>query len=70
MKLGFGLYRHQLTTENFRFARQCGAEWLVVHLVDYFRGRGSIDNQPVGDDAWGWAGDPHDPIWSEESHAQ
>ena len=70
MKLGFGLYRHQLTTDNFRFARQCGAEWLVVHLVDYFRGQGAADNQPVGDDAWGWAGDPHNPVWSEEFLAQ
>jgi len=23
MKLGFGLYRHQLNAEHFRFARQC-----------------------------------------------
>ena len=37
MKLGFGLYRHQLNDEHFRFARQCGATHLVVHLVDYFR---------------------------------
>lgn len=70
MKLGFGLYRHQLTEENFRFARQCGAEVLVVHLVDYFRGQDATDNQPVGADAWGLAGDPHDPIWSEESLAR
>lgn len=70
MKLGFGLYRHQLTEENFRFARQCGAELLVVHLVDYFRGREAVDNQPVGSDAWGLAGDPHDPIWSEDSLAR
>jgi hypothetical protein len=25
MKLGFGLYRHQLNPDHFRFARQCGA---------------------------------------------
>lgn len=67
MKLGFGLYRHQLTEENFRFARQCGAEALVIHLVDYFRGQEQRDNQPVSDDAWGLAGDPLDPIWSEVS---
>ena len=71
MKLGFGLYRHQLTTDFFRFARQCGATHLVVHLVDYFNTSGRAvhaGNQPVGDEGgWGHAGDPHDPIWSAES---
>lgn len=37
MKLGFGLYRHLLTVENYRFARQCGATHAVVHLLDYKR---------------------------------
>lgn len=32
MKLGFGLYRHMLTEDYFRFARQCGATHLIVHL--------------------------------------
>lgn len=73
MKLGFGLYRHQLTPESFRFARQCGATHLVVHLVDYFRQPQSdyapaIDSQPVDTgDGWGVAGDPDDAIWSRES---
>ena len=61
MNLGFGLYRHQLNEEHFRFARQCGATHLVVHWVDYFRSsRGNQPgDQPVGDDAgWGLAGDP------------
>jgi len=68
MKLGFGLYRHQLDAEHFRFARQCGATHLVVHWVDYFRSsRGNQPgDQPVGDDAgWGLAGDP-DQLWSFE----
>jgi mannonate dehydratase len=57
MKLGFGLYYHQLTDENFRFARQCGATHLTVHLVDYFHGNKENDNQPVGDkQGWGIAG--------------
>ena len=38
MKLGLGLYRHMLTTDNFRFARQCGCTHIVAHLVDYFQG--------------------------------
>ena len=66
MKLGFGLYRHQLNADHFRFARQCGATHLVVHWVDYFRSSRSNrpDDQPVGDDAgWGLAGDP-DKLWS------
>ena len=68
MKLGFGLYRHQLDADHFRFARQCGATHLVVHLVDYFRSsRGNQPgDQPVGDDAgWGLAGDP-ERLWSFE----
>src|SRR5215204_586688 len=37
MKLGLGLYRQNLTPENFRFARQAGATHIVAHLTDYFR---------------------------------
>ena len=71
MKLGLGLYRHQLDDEHFRFARQCGCTHLVVHLVDYFRSsRGNQPgDQPVGDDSgWGLAGDP-DKLWSYEELA-
>lgn len=66
MKLGLGLYRHMLTRENFRFARQAGATHLVIHLVDYFKGGGhsAKDNQPTGTDrGWGLAGDP-DRLWT------
>jgi len=68
MKLGIGLYRHQLDDRNLRFARQCGATHLVVHLVDYFRKADATnpsDTQPTGG-IWGWgqAGDPEDPAWS------
>ena len=68
MKLGLGLYRHMLTTENFRFAKQCGCSHVVAHLVDYFhQGEDSLgDNQPVGGQrGWGRAGDPG-KIWSAE----
>jgi mannonate dehydratase len=61
MKLGIGLYKHMLTRENFRFARQAGATHVVAHLVDYFRGGGAKgrDDQPTGTDmGWGLAGDP------------
>src|SRR5690349_16561132 len=66
VKLGLGLYRHQLDDEHYRFARQCGCTHLVVHLVDYFRSSRSNrpGDQPVGDDSgWGLAGDP-DHLWT------
>lgn len=68
MKLGLGLYRHMLTPDNFRFARQAGATHIVVHLVDYFRGGGhsASDNQPTGSGSgWGLAGDPN-TLWTLE----
>ncbi len=66
MKIGLGLYRHMLTPDNFRFARQAGATHVVAHLVDYFRGgtHNPSDNQPTGaDQGWGLAGDP-DQLWT------
>lgn len=72
MKLGLGLYRHQLNPEHYQFAKQCGCTHIVAHLVDYFRSSRSNQpgDQPVGDDAgWGLAGDP-DKLWSfEQLHA-
>lgn len=69
MKLGFGLYKHMLTAENYRFARQCGATHVVIHLVDYFqktRFADEVDNQPVGgNQGWGPAGNP-DRFWTLE----
>ncbi len=35
MKIGLGLYRQQLTSDNFQFARQAGATHVVADLVDY-----------------------------------
>ena len=71
MKLGLGLYRHQLDGDHFRFAKQCGCTHLVGHLVDYFRSSRSNrpGDQPVGDDTgWGLAGDP-DRLWTYEKLA-
>lgn len=68
IKLGFGLYRHMLNDEHFRFARQCGATHVVVHLVDYFghAKRNQLNsNQPVGgNEGWGRAGDGE--LWGLE----
>lgn len=69
MKLGFGLYRHQLNDAHFRFARQLGATHLVVHYVDYFRAADRENpavTQPTGGLlGWGHAGDPN-AIWTAE----
>jgi len=47
-----------LDEQNYRFAKQCGATHLVVHLVDYFGHNKSKADQPVGDHSgWGRAGD-------------
>ena len=68
MKLGFGLYRHMLDEQHYKFAKQCGATHIVVHMVDYF---GNADNdkinanQPIGTkDGWGKAGNGE--LWSLE----
>jgi mannonate dehydratase len=68
MYLGFGLYKHMLNRDHYRFARQCGCTHVTVHLVDYFKGadRGACGDQPVGDrHGWGNAGDP-DSLWEVE----
>lgn len=67
MKLGLGLYRHQLNDEHYRFAAQAGCTELVIHLVDYFNqgGANTAKDQPTGDLAgWGRAGDPA-KLWDE-----
>ena len=38
MKLGLGLYRGILNTDNYRFAKQAGATHIVAQLVDYIKG--------------------------------
>lgn len=69
MKLGFGLYAHQLTVENYRFARQAGATHIVAHLTDYFRqnaGNSRGDQPTGGDGGWGFAGNADESTWSVE----
>jgi mannonate dehydratase len=63
MKLGLGLYRHQLNAEHYHFARQCGCTHLIVHLVDYFRSspRGvSRVGAVAGDQTYTSRGEPHE----------
>jgi mannonate dehydratase len=71
VKLGLGLYRHQLNAEHYRFAKQCGCTHVIAHLVDYFKSSRSNKpgDQPVGDDTgWGFAGDP-EKLWTYEELA-
>ncbi|SFF11000.1 mannonate dehydratase [Sunxiuqinia elliptica] len=69
MKLGFGLYKHMLNETHYKFARQCGATHIVVHMVDYFgheKNSKENTNQPVGEkEGWGKAGNASQ-IWSVE----
>ncbi|TDO05479.1 mannonate dehydratase [Sunxiuqinia elliptica] len=69
MKLGFGLYKHMLDETHYKFARQCGATHIVVHMVDYFgheKNSKENTNQPVGEkEGWGKAGNASQ-IWSVE----
>lgn len=64
MKLGLGLYRHMLTPENYRFARQASVTHIVVHLVDYFRDSPSLPT--VAEDGWGRTG-ATDHLWTAEA---
>lgn len=68
MKLGFGLYRHMLDEQHYRFAKQCGATHVVVHLVDYFgheKNSKAKADQPVGGKE-GWGGAGKGKLWTLE----
>ncbi|NLX08163.1 MAG: TIM barrel protein [Chloroflexi bacterium] len=64
MQLGLGLYRHMLTPDNYRFARQAGASAIVAHLCDYFAEAPRITTGR--DDGWGLAGRGLE-IWEAEN---
>jgi mannonate dehydratase len=53
MKIGLGLYRHMLTEDNVRFARQAGATHIVAHLVDYFGDGPRIPDSISAGAGWG-----------------
>ncbi len=36
MYLGLGLYKHMITRENFKFAKQTGCTHLILHLANYY----------------------------------
>src|SRR5208283_5368506 len=64
MQIGLGLYRHQLTPDNFRFANQVGAEQIVVHLENYLAAEagGKVTLSRGEADGWGQASDGY---WTE-----
>ena len=64
MKLGLGLYRHMLTTDNFRFAKQAGATHIVAHLVNYFKESAKLPGTD-GSTNWGLSGD-RNQLWTYE----
>jgi mannonate dehydratase len=53
MKLGLGLYRHMLTTDNFRFAAQAGCTHIVAHWTDYFKEGARIPGSESTGSGWG-----------------
>ena len=65
MKLGLGLYRHMLTTDNFRFAKQAGATHLVAHFVDYFKEGPRIPGASSHGAGWG-VSDNRGRLWTVE----
>lgn len=65
MKLGLGLYRHMLTQDNFRFARQAGATHIVAHLAGYMR-----ETNLPGQSEYGWGrSDNRGRLWTVEQIA-
>lgn len=65
MKLGLGLYRHMLTQENYRFARQAGATHIVAHLTNYFATTPRLPGASKTGGDYGFS-DPATPLWSYE----
>lgn len=64
MKLGLGLYRDRLTTDNFKFAKQAGCSHIVVHLVDYYNG---LNGLPSTDKERNMGiARPNEDIWTYE----
>lgn len=63
MKIGLGLYREQLTRDNFQFALQAGATHVVAHLTNYFAGK---DPKIDSGDQDGWGDCSADKLWTYE----
>src|SRR5687768_4792934 len=66
-KIGLGLYRHMLTTDNYRITRQTGATHIIAHLTNYFRSGTSLPGEQAGGGSWG-LGSSH--MWTLDELAQ
>lgn len=66
MKLGLGLYKHMLTRDNFRFAKQVGCSHLIIHLADYYSQEKGVVTATDETSNYGTS-IVSDPIWSLES---
>jgi mannonate dehydratase len=66
MKLGLGLYKHMLTRDNFKFAKQLGCSHLIVHLADYYSQEKGVVTATDENNNYGLSA-TFDPIWSLES---
>lgn len=66
MKIGLGLYRHMLTPENYRFARQVGATHIIAHLTDYFNTGTALPGESPSGGSWGLA---NSHIWTVDELA-
>ncbi|MCC6919359.1 MAG: mannonate dehydratase [Alphaproteobacteria bacterium] len=64
MKIGLGLYREQLTADNFAFAAQAGATHVVAHLTSYFKGADPKISSGTQDAGWGDCSE--DSLWTFE----
>lgn len=65
MKLGLGLYKHQLTADNYRFAKQAGCSHVVAHLANYYSGNDIV--QATDDKTNYGFGIAKDSIWGKDS---
>lgn len=67
MKIGLGLYREQLTSDNFAFAKQAGATHIVAHLTSYFKG--GDPKISTGSASEGWGDCSEDTLWTYDELA-
>lgn len=66
MKLGLGLYKHMLTRDNFKFAKQAGCTHLIVHLADYYSKQSGVVTATDDKTNYGVTKEK-DEIWTYES---
>src|SRR4051794_35109241 len=67
MKIGLGLYRHMLTPDNYKFARQAGATHIIAHLTNYFSTGTALPGEQQNGGSWGLAS-KH--VWTLEELAE